>query len=197
MQYDKFTRIIHTGLALTILLQLVSEQLMQPLRPDQPPPDALEAMFFIIHQYIGFTVLVLVGLRFTEFMDSPEAARNRLFPWLTAEGRRALGHDIRYELPKWLYGRLKAPDEENVIAATVHGLGLTLAFALGMTGVMLFIGTSPDGDMEAPTRLIQESHNVMGTLMWIFICGHAGMAMAHQFSGHRALQRIFSLKKGI
>jgi cytochrome b561 len=194
VEYDRYNRIIHWGVAATVSLQLLSEQLMRPLRPEQPAPDATESFFFIIHQYIGFLVLFFVGLRLISLLDEGEKERARLFPWSTPRGRTLLLHELRHELPQWLKGRLKSPDEENVTAATVHGLGLCLALGLGLSGIILFIGTKPDGSMDSTVRFIMGFHEILGTLMWVFILGHAGMGVVHQIVGHRAFQRIFSLK---
>lgn len=194
VEYDRYNRIIHWGVASTVSLQLLSEQLMRPLRPGQPAPDATESFFFIIHQYIGFAVLFFVGLRLISLLDEGGNERARLFPWTTSHGRMLLWHELRYEFPHWLKGKLKSPDEENVTAATVHGLGLCLALGLGLSGIILFIGTNPDGSMDSAVQFITECHKILGTLMWVFIVGHAGMGVAHQMAGHRALQRIFSLK---
>ena len=167
---------------------------MRPLRPGKPPPDFIESAFFIVHEYIGFVVLVFVGLRLMSLLDEGNDERDRLFPWLTVAGRTLLMHELRYEAPQWLRGKLKSPDEVNITAATVHGLGLCLALGMGLSGMALFISTNADGGMTAPVRFIRECHEIMGTTMWVFLIGHVSMAIAHQLAGHSALQRIFRLK---
>lgn len=194
MIYDRFTRILHWGIAVGVLLQLVSELLMRAPRP-QHTPSLVEALFFIVHEYVGFAVLILVGVRLMHFFDHPEAERQRLFPWLSRQGRRDLWLELRREVPGWLQGKLKPPQETYAVAGCVHGLGLALAFAQGLTGTILFLGTNPDGSMGAGVKFVADCHSVFGNIMWVFLIGHATMALAHQLLGHQALQRIFSLRE--
>jgi len=164
---------------------------MRPLRPHHPPPDTIEKLFLILHQFNGFIVLILLGLRLMSLLGDAGEEKERLFPWLSAKGRQLLIHDLRYELPLWLHGKLKSLDEKNVIAATVHGLGICLALALGLSGMVVFLGTHTDGSMETPIQFVKSCHDALATLMWVFLFGHAGMALMHQLAGQQALRKIF------
>jgi cytochrome b561 len=150
-------------------------------------------MFFSLHEWIGFVVIVLAGVRFMELAES-EVGWKGLYPWLDSPGRRALSQQIREVLPCWLRGQLRTPEEQHLIAATAHGLGLGIAFLLGLTGSIVFTGMEPDGSMAASVKMVMNVHQVLGTLMWVYLFGHGGMALAHQWAGQRAFQRIFSLK---
>jgi len=190
VKYDRYSRILHTCISSGIVLQLLCAQLMRPLRPHHPPPDAVENIFFIIHQYNGFIVIILVGLRLMSLLDAGDE-KERLFPCLTARGRQRFRQDLSHQLPLWRRGKLPPPEEKNMLAATVHGLGICLALGLGLSGLVLFMGTNRDGSMMQPIMLVHDFHEAMAILMWSFIIGHVGMALMHQLAGHRVLQGIF------
>jgi len=193
MRYDRFSRILHWGIAVGVSVQLVSEQLMVR-RLENKNPDILQSVTFIAHEYMGFIVLIIVGIRFTLMLDNPDKGLYHMFPWLTSPGRKQLMIELKNEIPVWLHGKLKRPEEADCIARSVHGLGLILAFGLGLTGMLLFIGTQPDGSTHGPIEAGRQIHDVLGYLMWLYIIGHVCMALFHQRLGHKVLQGIFSLK---
>ncbi len=173
----------------TILLQLISEQLMQVPEPGHAV-EATGALFFGIHQFIGFVVMVTVLVYLIIVMEKPED-RTRLFPWLDSSERNNLWLEIKRDVPGWFRGKLLPTDEAHLLAGTVHGLGISLALLLGATGCIIYLEIEPDGGMSPTLKLIRQSHEVMGTMMWIFIVGHAGMALMHQLRGHGVLQAMF------
>jgi len=193
MRYDRFSRILHWGLAISIIIQLVSEQLMVR-RLENKNPDILQSATLIAHEYIGFVVLIIVGIRFTLMLDNPDKGMHHMFPWLTGRGRKALIAEIRIEFPAWLRGQLKRPEEANCLARSVHGLGLVLALGLGLTGMLLFVGTQADGSTHGPIEAGRQLHDVLGYIMWLYIIGHVCMALLHQHLGHRVMQGMFRLR---
>jgi len=193
MRYDRLTRMLHWGIAIGVILQLVSEQLMVR-RLVNKDPDFLQSATLILHEYMGFVVLIVVGIRFTLMLDNPDRGVHHTFPWLTGQGRKALMAEIRIELPAWLRGQLKRPEEANCLARSVHGLGLVLALGLGLTGMLLFVGTQADGSTHGPIEAGRQLHDVLGYIMWLYIIGHVCMALLHQRLGHRVLQGMFRLR---
>lgn len=193
MIYDRITRILHAGIAIAVSLQLISEQMMRAPEPGKVPPNLVEALFFAVHEFIGFAILTLVVLRFVFLMDDKEGGWAKLFPWIETAGRLALFNEIRQDIPGWIKGKLKRPDDANCLARSVHGLGLLLALGLGLTGSMIYAGMEPDGGMSPPLRFIRECHGIMGTMMWVYLIGHVCMVFAHQLLGHRILQNMFRL----
>lgn len=190
MKYDKITKILHWLIASTILIQLLSETFMKRPKPGRIRSEDQE-LFFEVHEWFGVIVLVLVLLRFVFIMDREEWAK--LFPWITAEGRRGIISELK-EVPGWLVGKLLDAGEQDYIAKTVHGLGLLLALALGISGTVLFVGMNPDGSMDDVVHFFKETHELLGELLWYYVIGHVAMALLHQLMGHRSLQRIFFLK---
>ena len=114
VRYSRITRLLHTGLAATILLQLLSEQLMRIAKPGEPAPSTFETLSFTVHEFIGFVILILVGVRFILLMDDKKDSWSRLFPWIEPSGRAALFGEIRNEIPAWVRGKLKRPDEPDL-----------------------------------------------------------------------------------
>lgn len=190
MHYDKITKILHWLIASTILIQLLSETFMKRPKPGRIRSEDQE-LFFEVHEWFGVIVLVLVLLRFLFIMDREEWSK--LFPWITAEGCRGIISELK-EVPGWLIGKLRDAGEQDYIAKTVHGLGLLLALALGISGTVLFVGMNPDGSMGDVVHFFKETHELLGELLWIYVIGHVVMALLHQVMGHRSLQRIFFLK---
>jgi len=118
----------------------------------------------------------------------------RPFPWVSASGCKGLWQEIHFDIPGWLKGRLKRPGEARYIAGTVHGLGMLLIIALGSTGIMIFMRLETSGEMNDELRLLRELHADLGTFMWAYLFGHAGMAIIHQLKGHNVLREMFGLK---
>ncbi|MDX8411008.1 MAG: cytochrome b/b6 domain-containing protein [Mariprofundaceae bacterium] len=193
MRYDRLTRILHWGIAIGVTLQLVSEQLMVR-RMVNKDPDFLQVSMLIMHEYMGFVVLIIIGIRFTLMLDSPDRESPDMFPWLSQRGRQELMAETRNEAPGWLHGQLKRPEEAHCIARSVHGLGLILALGQGLSGMLLFVGTQADGSTHGPIEAGRQLHDVLGYIMWAYIIGHVCMALFHQRLGHRVLQGMFRLK---
>jgi len=190
MRYEKVTRVLHLFLLLTVLVQLLTEQLMQVPKPGEPI-DLVAGFIFSVHQMIGFVVLIIAITYLLVIMDKVES-RMRLFPWLEQGLRTALIAEIRRDLPGWFKGKLPSPDQAHLIAGTVHGLGLLLATGLGVTGSIIFLGIKHDGSMPPAIHTIKEIHELLGTTLWIYLIGHVSMAVLHQIKGHRVKQAIFS-----
>jgi len=49
--------------------------------------------------------------------------------------------------------------------------------------------------MTPDIKLIWKCHSIMADMMWIFVAGHAGMALAHEITGHKILREMFKLGK--
>lgn len=49
--------------------------------------------------------------------------------------------------------------------------------------------------MPPPVHTVQTIHSFIATFMWIYLGAHAGMAVLHQYLGHRTLSEMFTLKK--
>ncbi len=80
-------------------------------------------------------------------------------------------------------------EAETPLASAVHGLGLLAALSMGASGAWLYTLAIPGG-------IVLELHKIVANLMWAYVVGHAGLAVLHQLTGHRMLQRMFFERPG-
>ena len=193
MHYDKITRLLHWGFATLIPLQLLSEELMKRPKPGRIRED-MQIFFFEMHEWIGMIALVLIIARIAWGFMGAEGGWARLFPYFTCQGLKGLKEEICTEIPGWFKGKIATPEKESFVAGVVHGLGLLLVLGLGVTGATMLYGMEESGKMLGLVHDAKELHEMMGTLLWIYIFGHVGMAVVHQLLGHAMFKRIFSLK---
>ncbi len=194
MRHDRSIRILHTGIVASVLFQLVTEKLFDMRSAAGHPQDAMHSLLIGIHEGIGSLALILVCVYLLVVLDDADG-RERLFPWLYEEGRASLWREWIRDVPGWFAGRLPPPEESHAIAGAFHGLGIVVALLLGLTGSMLFIGIGPQGKMTPDIRIVAKAHDLLTDLMWIFVAAHAGMALAHEWKGHKMLREMFSLRK--
>jgi len=197
MRYDRVTRLLHIGMAITVLLQLADSQFMEHPSPNpEHTRTALEASMYEIHEWIGLAALALVLLRIIWGFAGPEAhSWARLFPWLSGEGRRKMMRQIREEIPGWFRGKIST-DPDNPLAGSIHGFGLLTLLGMGATGLIVFLGMDESGHMGGLTHAVLEiHHDVLSNLMWAYVIGHVGMAILHKLLGHDLVREMFSLKQ--
>ncbi|MDT8375154.1 MAG: cytochrome b/b6 domain-containing protein [Mariprofundaceae bacterium] len=189
MRYSAEEKLLHFMIGGGMLFELIIENWMQRPKPDETA-TALQTLFFGAHEFVGVSLLAIIIMRFL-LMAGDRQAFLRLFPWLYAGGRQGLLCELKQAPSEWLSGNLKDTGEQNFLAGGVHGLGLLLALGLGVTGVIIFTQISPPGTMSALGLKAVKVHEILGTLLWVFLIAHISMAIYHQILGHRALQHIF------
>jgi len=177
---------------LAVLIQLGSEQLMKVPKPGETV-QPIEAIFLGLHEWNGFIALAIVAF-YLMYLSNNNDDWKRLFPLMSISGCKGLWQEIRSDIPGWLTGRLKNPGESHYIAGTVHGLGILLLIGLGSTGIMIFMGLESSGEANEDIKLLRALHANLGTLIWIYMFGHTGMAIIHQLKGHNVFGEMFSLK---
>jgi len=195
MKYDKITRLLHWGIAVGIPLQLISEELMKRPKPGRIRTDE-QIFFFDMHEWVGMLLLTLIVLRLLwGVIGMGEGRLSKLFPYLTPKGRIGILNEFRTEVPGWFRGKFAAPEKnEDYIAGLVHGLGVLLILALGTSGAVMLYGMEESGQMLGVVHDMKELHEALGSVLWIYLIGHVGMAVVHQVLGHRSFQRIFWVK---
>jgi len=192
MKHERVIRILHTGIVGSMLLQLGMELFIGlPVAGHSRSGPA--SMLIGVHEAVGSLVLILVCVYLLVVLDGEEG-RKRLFPWMFEGGRTVLLRELFRDVPGWFRGRLPPPEESHAIAGTVHGLGMILALLLGLTGTMLFTGVGPHGEIRPDIEPVAAAHDFLTTSMWIFVIGHAGMAVVHELKGHGVLREMFSLR---
>jgi len=193
MKYDRSERILHFGLVVFILIQLIMTQFIGLPEPGHVRRGS-DALLVGIHELVGVLALISVCALLIIVLDDP-AGRRRLMPWLDQQGRAALWLALRRDVPGWLTGRIPLPETGGALAGAVHGAGALLALLLGLTGAMLFIGMGVRGKMPPDIRPVWTAHEFLADAMWVFLVGHAAMTLVHEFRGHRIARAMFRLGK--
>ena len=191
MAYERSVRILHFGIVISILFQLATDQII-----GLPEPGHFhrryDALLVGVHEFVGVIALIFVGVYLVVRLDDRDS-RQRLFPWMFPDSRQQLWRELRDDLPAWLRGSQSLPESGGLLAGAVHGAGIMLALALGLSGALLFIGMGPGGVMPPDIKVVREAHGLMADVMWLFVFGHAGMALLHEIKGHRLMQAMFHL----
>lgn len=186
MHYDRLTRFLHLLLAFGISTQLAMSLAMTHPKPGRPG-DA----FYEIHEYLGLALLGLLVLHWLwAAIRRGKTPFTQLFPWLTPSRYRPLMEDAQRYISHM--ARLSLPPETGStapLASAVQGLGLSVALLLGMSGLLMFLNTPPEGArMTGWLHDVKEIHEVLGSIMWIYLCAHVAMGVLHQWAGHGAVR---------
>ncbi len=187
--WDRPTRFLHLGLALTVTVQLMVSLFM--VAPGSRHPSTLVTHGgFIVHEWVGLAALLIVLLHWTwSVLGSGTAGIGHLFP-LDRDGRRLMVTELR----GLLAGRISRGGPRGGVAGLAHGLGLLAVTAVAATGGLLFVLFPPHGSTAAVTRVIREMHELLSELVWAYWFGHIGMAVLHEIRGEGVLQRMFRLR---
>jgi len=152
---------------------------------------APETLGFEVHEFLGMTVAALVFIRLAmAFAGMPNAGWRELFPWLFADGRRALLAEVRAQWPGWLKGRLAAPEEGEMVARSVHGLILLAVALMGASGAVLFTGWNAHGHQTELIEAVGEMHELVAGVLEALLAAHVLAVILHIRNGHRILDRI-------
>lgn len=186
MEYDRVTRWLHAGIGLTVVIQLITSQIMGPAGKGQ--------IYFEIHRVSGISAAALVMLHWLWSLNGHVAGGwGHFFPWFSKTRRRRLIKGLG-ALPKWLLG--KPVDDHNDLphlAGAVHGLGLMAVSAMAFTGAILFFGLHPNGSGNAFVDSVKNIHMFMANFIWAYFIGHVVMAIIHQMRGERLVIKMFDL----
>ncbi|WP_415635625.1 cytochrome b/b6 domain-containing protein [Paracoccus aminovorans] len=180
------TRLLHIGVALSVIWQLLVSLGMEAPRPGQSGNALFET-----HEYVGLTAFMFItafwlNLTLRRLGTDPGG----LMPWFSAHRRAALMADTRRHLTALRHGRFPAYEEASPLASAVHGLGLLLVTLMAGTGVIWWLG--PTGALAGPAIGI---HKLFANLVWAYLIAHAGLAVVHHFRRDAPLAEIWSLRK--
>jgi cytochrome b561 len=193
MKYDRITRWLHAGIAIGVMVQLFSSLFMNVPAPGRSFAET-GYHFFSVHRWSGITVVTLVILHWSWGLSGHVAGGwGHLFPWFSGRRLRNLMSDIK-DVPKWLQGAFPDQQEETIpLAGAIHGLGLLAVSAMALSGTTIFFGMGPHGSMSRLVALVREAHIYMGNVLWVYFSGHVGIAVLHQWRGHRLITNMFNL----
>lgn len=180
------TRILHLLLLLSVVNQLVSSQFMS-----RPFPGEAPSTLYAMHEYIGMASFGFVLLFWLwTLVRRGETKIGRLFPWFSPRAIAAVLRDA-LDQARGLLNRDFAAHSDGAFASAVHGLGLLTLTGMAATGTVFFLVSGPIGGFAL------DLHQTIANLMWIYLFGHAGIAVLHHLLGHDILRRMFWIRRGI
>ncbi len=175
-------RLVHAGLALAVIVQLGTSLAMETPDPGQP-----ESLLFEAHQIAGLVALALaVAFWAVALVRRAGAGAAPLLPWFDASARRAVRDDLARHVAAARALRLAEHVEGAPLASAIHGLGLSLMTAMAGLGAFWLLGET----LGAPATILEAAigvHALLGNVVWAYLFGHAGMALAHEAAGARVL----------
>ena len=189
-KHSLFTRIAHMGLALAIIVQLLTSLVFVA-----PDPTTAGNFWFEIHEYGGlaaFGFVLLFWLVLTARRVGTSAAL--LFPWFWGSCLRALWEDTKAHLQSLIRFRLPPYDENGPLAGAVHGLGLLLVTAMAATGTIYYFTNTGNPDAGGLVGIVMFVHKTLANLVWAYLIAHAGLAAIHHFSQNMSLKEMWSLR---
>ncbi len=188
-RHNRATRLLHAGLALAIVTQLLTSLQMHG-------PDDVQAgdILFQVHRYSGLLATVLAfGFWLTILLRSRGTELGALIPWFSGRRLATLWRDIKIHAGAMLKLRLPAHDPEAAFPSAVHGLGLVLILAMAASGAVYFVqvalglhSAEPDG------MLAMTVHLALANLVWAYLIAHAGLAVLHHLLRSMRLSTMWS-----
>lgn len=175
-RWDRATRFLHLGLALTVSLQLLNSLVMEAPEPDHPL-SGLDALLFHSHEWLGMTALAIVLLHWAwSLWGAGGAGVRHLFPWRAAERK-----EIAQELRGLAALRLPPGGPQGKLSGLMHGLGILAVTGAALTGAVLFLALPENGQMNLVTGAVKEAHEFVASFVWIYWAGHVAMGLLHHF----------------
>lgn len=179
--HSRTTRWLHLLIALAIVAQMIMSLIEEP-RLDPP-----ENFWFEVHEKVGLASLALLFVFWIwAVLRRREEGLGHFFPWFSASRLRELSRDLRAHAALFRTGELPISADQP-LAGAVHGLGLIVATILAVTGTV--------GYFFASVPYMLGIHEAMVWPMWIYLIGHAAMAIVHEFKGDGVIRAMFSLKQ--
>jgi cytochrome b561 len=169
--YAKPIRVLHGLLVLCMLTQIAIGELMDvPEVEDAPTSSGIhwimpayaheaqhpgtpveETLGFEVHELLGLTLAGLLLMRiFLAISSLPGANWRHLVPWIFADSRKRLGHEILAQIASWKQAELAPPEDGDAVARSVHGFILLCGIGMAVTGAILYFGwsqTAPQTDL--------------------------------------------------
>lgn len=184
------TRLVHAGLAIAIITQLATSLVMV-----KPKLDQAENIWFEIHEYSGLTAFALAFIFWlTLFFRGHGSEPALLFPWFSGKSRKALAEDAVRHFRDLTRFRLTPYDPNAALPGAIHGLGLLLVTAMGVTGGLFYVAMLTSQTDASFAKLAISLHEPMSKLVWAYIVGHAGMGTIHHFAHDVSLSEMWSFR---
>lgn len=194
MKYDRVIRWLHAGIALGVVIQLSTSQLMEAPEPGVSLKGTAHSLF-MVHRWSGISIFTLVLIHWLWGLRGHiTGGWGHLFPWFSKTRFEALISDVK-AVPEWLRGQFPDQRTQTIpLAGAVHGLGLAAVSAMVVTGATLFFGMRPDGSMSAAVKTVEGIHTFIANFIWVYLVGHVALALFHQIKGVPLITDMFNLK---
>lgn len=171
-------KLAHGLLALSVLVQLFTAGFMAlPLEPDA---NGLAGALYVLHEKTGLVATIWLAGLIVSLTGVPDEL-GRLFPW-SGERRQQFLKALGMAL-----GGLATAVELQRLARGWQGLGLLIMLWMCATGASLALlpVTGPE------TAAMREWHELGQGALWVYLSGHAGMALRHALRGQSVFRRMF------
>lgn len=190
-KHTLLTRIAHMGLAIAVVVQLLTSLVLVPLSPTETPN-----IYFYIHTYSGLTAFAFVLLFWIVVMwRKTGTSLGLIFPWASINRIKAFWEDLVMHLRMLVKFKLPPANENSPFASAIHGLGLLLILAMATSGTIYYFINAGDPDAGGLVGLVIFVHKTLANLVWVYLIGHASMAVIHHFSQQQSLTEMWSLGK--
>lgn len=184
------TKLIHAGLALAVIFQLLNSLVMEA-----PKRDRLGDWFFELHEYGGLTAMAFVFLFWLVLVFRKRGTdKAHLFPWFSAEGRARVWQDVKAHLAAFMRFRFPAYEDDGALSSAVHGLGVLVMTVMAMTGTIYYLAALEGMERVSLVRVVLEIHEILSNLAWLYLLGHAALAVIHHYLGDMDLREMWWLR---
>lgn len=174
------TRLIHAGLALSIITQLSTSLVMRA--PHGTSPGDL---LFEVHEFSGYAALGFAALFWLVLvLRSKGTSFGSLIPWFSAERRAAVISDTKAHLASARHLTFPDTDDHRPMASAIHGLGLLLMTLMAMTGTASVL-------LPGVREQVLGVHVLFANVVWAYLIGHAGLALLAHWTRHLDLREMW------
>ncbi len=160
-RWSPVTLVLHFIIASAVVIQLATSQLWHYTH-----------VLFIVHEISGAVAFVclIVFLLCKIFKGSLQ----NCFPWTYGAGWKQITNDIA-----WII-KLRLPERNGGgLPGVIQGLGLLLILLMAILGGLWFLGKNEYFGLTSYTHFFGHWHSNFATFVWIYIIGHAAMAVVH------------------
>lgn len=184
------TRVVHAGLALAVVTQLLSSLVMKPAE------DGKAGNFwFEVHEYGGLAAFGLIALFWIILTARKRGTPARhLFPWFSSDRRAALWADIKDHARTLRNLRLPPHDDDNPLASAIHGLGILLITAMAASGTLYYFIGDGNPDAGGLVGLAMFVHTSLANLAWAYLIGHASLAVIQHVFTEFSMGEMWSFR---
>jgi cytochrome b561 len=185
------TRIAHIGLALAVVSQLATSQVMEPVEP-----GSAGNVYFTVHEYSGLAAFALVlGFWMAATFRRRGTEWGLLLPWFSGTRLGAVWSDVLVHLRSLARFRFPVYEAHSPLASAVHGLGLLLMTAMAASGTIYYFINAGDPDAGGLVALTMLVHTSLANLVWAYLIGHGAIAVIHHFTQNLDLREMWSLRR--